>query len=468
MEQEFQDGLIISSGQNIDITEIWQKALNVISSSKNISSVVFDVWIETLEPVEIKGNTFVLATPSISSKKRLMSSEIKKAIVSALNQVHSAVTAVEYVVGSAEEQLKEEEPQKEEGFTEELVCSSFNPKYTFDSFVIGSSNQFVAAAAKAVADNPAGKHNPLFIYGGVGLGKTHLLHAIGNHINETRPELNVVYVTCDKFVNDLIESIYGSKKNASTSLTSAFRSKYRKADVLIVDDIQFITNKNAVQTEFFHTFNDLNEAGKQIILSSDQPPKDLNPLEERLRSRFEWGLIADIGIPDIETKIAILIKKAQMEHYNVSRDVIEYIAGVQSTNIRELEGMLARAVFYSGLLGESIVTLENAREALKNIVVEGQGEIDAGKIVDAVCKFYNVKKEELLARKRTKEVAGARQVAMYLISDMLDMPLASVGNIFGKDHATVIYAKTRVSEDMAKDKKFATQINDIRQMVKGK
>ena len=269
-------------------------------------------------------------------------------------------------------------------------------------------------------------------------------------------------------MNDLIESIYGSKKNASTSLTSAFRSKYRKADVLIVDDIQFITNKNAVQTEFFHTFNDLNEAGKQIILSSDQPPKDLNPLEERLRSRFEWGLIADIGIPDIETKIAILIKKAQMEHYNVSRDVIEYIAGVQSTNIRELEGMLARAVFYSGLLGESIVTLENAREALKNIVVEGQGEIDAGKIVDAVCKFYNVKKEELLARKRTKEVAGARQVAMYLISDMLDMPLASVGNIFGKDHATVIYAKTRVSEDMAKDKKFATQINDIRQMVKGK
>ena len=468
MEQEFQDGLIISSGQNIDITEIWKKALNVISSSKNISSVVFDVWIETLEPVEIKGNTFVLATPSISSKKRLMSSEIKKAIVSAINQVHSAVTAVEYVVGSAEEQLKEEEPQKEEGFTEELVCSSFNPKYTFDSFVIGSSNQFVAAAAKAVADNPAGKHNPLFIYGGVGLGKTHLLHAIGNHINETRPELNVVYVTCDKFVNDLIESIYGSKKNASTSLTSAFRSKYRKADVLIVDDIQFITNKNAVQTEFFHTFNDLNEAGKQIILSSDQPPKDLNPLEERLRSRFEWGLIADIGIPDIETKIAILIKKAQMEHYNVSRDVIEYIAGVQSTNIRELEGMLARAVFYSGLLGESIVTLENAREALKNIVVEGQGEIDAGKIVDAVCKFYNVKKEELLARKRTKEVAGARQVAMYLISDMLDMPLASVGNIFGKDHATVIYAKTRVSEDMAKDKKFATQINDIRQMVKGK
>ena len=237
---------------------------------------------------------------------------------------------------------------------------------------------------------------------------------------------------------------------------------------MIIDDIQFIIGKNAVQTEFFHTFNDLNEAGKQIIISSDRPPKELNPLEERLRSRFEWGLMADIGIPDIETKIAILMKKAQLEHYNVSRDVIEYIAGVPSSNVREIEGMLARAVFYSGLLGEGIVTLENAREALKNIVVEDESKLDAGRIVDAVCKFYNIKKEELLARKRTKEIAQARQVAMYLISEMLDMPHEAVGRIFGKDHSTVTYAKAKVNEDMNANKKFATEINDIRQMVKGK
>jgi len=468
MEEKLNDNLIIASGQNVSVQTVWDNALRQISLSQNISAVVYDVWIATLEPVEIKGNAFVLATPSISSKKRLMSADIKKTITAALNSVQNSITSVEFIVGSAKEELKEEEEKEPELAEEEGITSSFNPKYTFDTFVIGSSNQFVAAAAKAVADNPAGKHNPLFIYGGVGLGKTHLLHAIGNHINETKPNLNVVYVTCDKFVNDLIQSIYDSKKSANATITAAFRSKYRKADVLIVDDIQFITNKNAVQTEFFHTFNELYESGKQIIISSDQPPKELNPLEERLRSRFEWGIIADIGIPDIETKIAILSKKAQLEHYNVSRDVIEYIAGVSSTNIRELEGMLARAVFYSGLLGEGTVTLENAREALKNIVVEGDSELDAGKIIDAVCKFYNIKKDELLARKRTKEIAQARQVAMYLIFDMLDMPLVAIGNIFGKDHATVIYAKTKVTEDMAKDKKFATEVSDIRQMVKGK
>ena len=187
-----------------------------------------------------------------------------------------------------------------------------------------------------------------------------------------------------------------------------------------------------------------------------------------MRSRFEWGLLADIGIPDVETKIAILSKKAQIEHYNVSRDVIEYIAGAQSTNIRELEGMLSRAVFYAGLVGESIVTLETAREALKNLVVQDEAEIDAGHILDCVCKFYNIKKEELLARKRTKEIALARQVSMYLISDMLTMPLAAIGNIFGKDHSTVIYAKSKIQEDMNKNKKFAVEINDIKQMVKGK
>lgn len=468
MEQEFKDDLIIASGSNVDKRLVWDNALRYLSTNNKISQITYDVWIKNLEPIDIKNYTFVLAAPSNSHKNRILTSNLKKEITAAVNQAHSAISAIEIVVGSTEAELQDVTPAIEESKEEEIVSSSFNPKYTFDTFVVGSSNQFVAAAAKAVAENPAGKYNPLFIYGGVGLGKTHLLHAIGNYITENQPKLNVVYVTCEKFVNDLIQSIYDSKKNASADFTAGFRSKYRKADVLIVDDIQFITKKNAVQTEFFHTFNDLNEAGKQIIISSDQPPKDLNPLEERLRSRFEWGLIADIGIPDIETKIAILSKKAQLEHYNVSRDVIEYIASVHSTNIRELEGMLARAVFYSGLKNESIVTLDITREALQSIVIEGESELDAGKIIDAVCKFYNLKKEELLGRKRTKEIAMARQVAMFLISDMLDMPLEATGNIFGKNHATVIYAKSRVNEDMAKNKKFATEISDIRQMIKGK
>lgn len=454
-----QDDLILSSN-NINLTDIWERAMDKISGQ--MTAISFDVWVKVLKPVELKGNTLVLATNSTSCKNVLSQRDYKKIITSCLNEVHSAITSVEFIVESGEQEPEKVEEKHEE--KEELVSSTFNPKYTFDNFVVGSSNQFVAAAAKAVAQNPGGKYNPLFIYGGVGLGKTHLLHAIGNELTETRPELNVVYVTCDRFTNDLIESIRDSKKTS----TSDFRSKYRKADVLIIDDIQFIANKVATQTEFFHTFNDLNEAGKQIVLSSDKPPKEINPLEERLRSRFEWGLLADIGIPDIETKIAIIQKKAQIEHYNVSREVIEYIASAQTTNIRELEGMLARVVFYSGLLGESIVTMETAREALKDIAVHSETELDAGVILDCVCKTYQIKKEDLLARKRTKDIAWARQVAMYLISELISMPLASVGDIFGKDHATVIYAKTKIAEDMKKDKKLATEINDIKQMIKGK
>lgn len=459
MEKE---DFIASTGQNIDILDIWEKAKKLIENK--ITAVSFDVWINTIEPVEMKGNCLILATPSTSSKK-VLKNNYKTIITSCLNEVHSAITSIDFVIGSAEEEL--EEPEKEQPVVQEkqeLTSSSFNPKYTFDSFVVGASNQFVAAASKAVAQNPGGKYNPLFIYGGVGLGKTHLLHAIGNYITENDPSKNVVYVTCDKFTNDLIESIRDSKKTATTD----FRAKYRKADVLIIDDIQFIINRTAVQAEFFNTFNELHEAGKQVIISSDKPPKEINPLEERLRSRFEWGLLADIGIPDIETKIAILGKKAQMEHYNVSKDVIEYIAGAQSTNIRELEGMLARAVFWAGLYGESIVSLDTAREALKDIALQDESEIDAGHIIDGVCKFYNINKDDILARKRTKEIALARQVAMYLISDMLSMPYASIGNIFGKDHATAIYAKNKVTEDMQKNKKFATDVNDIKQMVKGK
>lgn len=483
MEQKFNEDLIVASGKNLDIDEIWANALRILQTSKKISQVAYEVWIENLEPVDVKSNCFVLSAQSVSHKNRISSGEIKKEIISALNQTHSAITTVEFCCKDDIKSLsKEQAPEKtisparektrivkeQEPDNSETVSSAFDPKYTFDNFVIGSSNQFVTAAAKAVAENPAGKYNPLFIYGGVGLGKTHLLHAIGNHITETKPDLKVVYVTCDKFVNELINSIYDSKRNASTTFTGSFRDKYRKADVLIVDDIQCIIGKSAVQTEFFHTFNDLNAEGKQIVISSDRPPKELNPLEERLRSRFEWGLMADIGVPDVETKIAILIKKAQLEHYNVSRDVIEFIAEVPCSNVREIEGMLNRAVFFSQLLGENIVTLDHAREALKNMVIEDESKLDAGRILDSVCKYYNIPKEELLARKRTKEIAMARQVAMYLISDMLEMPLQAVGNIFGKDHATVIYAKTKVTEDMTKDKQFATEINDIRQMAKGK
>lgn len=445
----------------VNLNKIWQEALEEIS--KNVSIVSFDVWIKTLEVTDLKGNTLVLATTSTSGKQTL-TKNYKDVIVASLNKVHPAIVDVEFVVLNS---TNEEEVKKEAPVVKPKVSTNnmtFNPKYTFDTFVVGPSNQFVTAAAKSVAENPGASFNPLFIYGGVGLGKTHLLHAIGNYITETKPRLNVVYVTIEKFMNELIESIQNNKRGANID----FRAKYRNADVLIVDDIQFISNRTGTQEEFFHTFNELHEHGKQIIISSDRPISDINPLEERLRSRLGWGLPADIGYPELETRIAILNKKAYLERYNVSREVINYIAEAVTTNVRTMEGYLTRAVYYAKMLGQSVVTMETAREALKDIAVQSEETIDAGRIIDCVCKFYNLKKEELLARKRTKDIAQARQIAMFLMTELLSMPLDAIGSIFGKDHSTVIYARNKISDDMAENKKLSIEINDMKQMLKGK
>lgn len=445
----------------VNLNKIWQEALEEIS--KNVSIVSFDVWIKTLEVTDLKGNTLVLATTSTSGKQTL-TKNYKDIIVASLNKVYPSIVDVEFVVlnSPVEEEVKKEIPVvKPKTSVNSFV---FNPKYTFDTFVVGPSNQFVTAAAKSVAENPGASFNPLFIYGGVGLGKTHLLHAIGNYITETKPHLNVVYVTIEKFMNELIESIQNNKRGANID----FRAKYRNADVLIVDDIQFISNRTGTQEEFFHTFNELHEHGKQIIISSDRPISDINPLEERLRSRLGWGLPADIGYPELETRIAILNKKAYIERYNVSREVINYIAEAVTTNVRTMEGYLTRAVYYAKMLGQNVVTMETAREALKDIAVQSEESIDAGRIIECVCKFYNLKKEELLARKRTKEIAQARQIAMFLMTELLSMPLDAIGSIFGKDHSTVIYARNKISDDMAVNKKLSIEINDMKQMLKGK
>lgn len=461
------------SSTNIDMDEIWSNILDEIS--KVVSTLSFDVWIRTLELVDIKENVLVVSTPTRSSKNTLIKTH-KKKIIEAANKVYSAITDVEFLVKSEiveEIENNSNEPEK----TQERVYVSesnkgtlkanestfhFNPKYTFDSFIVGGSNRLAAAAATAVSEKPGDTiMNPLFIYGGAGLGKTHLLHAIGNNIREHNPKLNVVYVTTDKFITDFTNSL-------QKHTTDKFRETYSKADVFIIDDIQAIIKKEQTQEQFFNIFNDLYQNGKQIVITSDKQPKELNPLEERLRSRFEWGMLADIGVPDVETRIAILNKKAQMERYNVSREVIEYIADVATSNIREMEGFLSRTVFYSNLLKEDVVTIDSAREALKNIARQDEETIDATKIIDIVCKFYNVKKEDLLARKRTKNIAEARQIAMYLATEYLNIPLEAVGDIFGKNHATVIYAKNKVAEDIKQFKKLEIQINDLRQMIEGK
>ena len=436
---------------------------------KKVSSTSFDVWIKTLDVVDLKGNTLVLATSSNSGKQTLLKN-YKKFIVEGLTKVYPAIFDVEFVVSNqdtSQEEIQEPEKKAVEEKPQKLVSSSFNPKYTFDNFVVGLSNKFATAAAKSVAENPGESFNPLFIYGGVGLGKTHLLHAIGNYITENNPKLNVVYVTTDKFRNELIESIQNSKFGKKGA-TSSFREKYRNVDILMLDDIQYLKGQIQTQEELFHTFNELYENKKQMVFASDRPVAEIKPLEERITTRLAWGMIADIGYPELETRIAILRKKATLERYNVARDVIEYIAENVTTNVREMEGMLTRVVFEAKLRNESVVTMDIARDALKEMVNQNEQSMDASRIIDCVCKFYNLKKDELLGRKRLKEIAQARQVAIYLITELMSLPQEAVGRIFNKDHSTVIYAKNKVAEDIKKDKKLAVEINDMKQMLKGK
>lgn len=330
-----------------------------------------------------------------------------------------------------------------------------NPKYVFETFVIGNSNRFAHAASLAVAEAPAQVYNPFFIYGGVGLGKTHLMHAIGHRILQTYPGIKVVYISSEKFTNELINSIRDGKPES-------FRQKYRNIDVLLVDDIQFLSKKEHTQEEFFHTFNTLHEANKQIIISSDRPPREIQTLEDRLRSRFEWGLITDIQAPDLETRIAILRKKAILENLNVPNDVMVYIASRIDNNIRELEGALIRVMAYASLTNQTI-DMNLATEALKDIFPNGRPkQITMELIQEVVSSYFKIKIEELLAKKRTRNVAYPRQIAMYLCRELTDTSLPRIGEMFGgRDHTTVIHAHDKISRERNEDNKLNTTLKEL-------
>ncbi len=329
--------------------------------------------------------------------------------------------------------------------------SSLNPKYTFDTFVVGNNNRFAHAAALAVAESPADAYNPLFIYGGVGLGKTHLMHAIGHYMLSQKPTLRIKYVTSEVFMNEMVNSL--NKKTQAE-----FREKYRNIDVLMVDDIQFLTGKVGTQEEFFHTFNALHSAGKQIVLSSDKPPKEIAKLEERLRSRFEWGLIADIGKPDLETRVAILQKKAEDELLTVDPAILTMIAERVSSNIRELEGCLTRLVAYSSLTGRKI-DQALAEEALKEIFARSEPRhVTCEDVMESVATYYNVTVSDLKSPRRNREVAVPRQIAMYIAREIVGAPLTMIGDCFGgRDHSTVNHACQKVASDI----KFSPALNNL-------
>ena len=442
-----------------NIKESWENVLDLMVNE--VTTITFDLWVKTLEPLSIKDDCLIILASSETAKKRcteLCAEALKLAIADSFDGVSSfkiiSPEEKETFTPKTENTISTPEVIKKDNF-------KFNPKYTFESFVVGKSNEFVYAASRAVAENPGTRFNPLFIYGGVGLGKTHLMHAIGNYINANNPNANVIYVTCEKFTNDYIDSLRGGREKT----ISSFREKYRNVDVLMVDDIQFISNKTETQEEFFHTFNDLHQNNKQIVIASDRPPKEIATLSDRLISRFTSGLIQDIQSPDFETRVAILKRKALEENYNIEDKVFSYLAEKVNTNIRELEGYLAKVHFYAGIHCKHFATYEDAVEALQDEVTEKEA-INIDDVVEAVCKYYKIDKTDLVGKKKNKEIVEPRQMAIYLVTELTDLPLTSIGAYFGKrDHTTVMHARDKIGAEIKENQRTKNAFVDLKDLI---
>lgn len=440
-----------------NLDSIWNNVLDIIKVE--LTEVSYNTWLKTIIPVNMSDNTIVLAAPN-DFTKGILEGRYLNLIKNSIIEVTKNDYNIEFIIPGEEQSINEGQAVKQD-IQENNQRVQLNPKYSFNTFVIGNSNRFAHAASLAVAEAPAQAYNPLFLYGGVGLGKTHLMHAIGHYILSQNPDAKVVYVTSEKFTNELINSIREYRNEE-------FRNKYRNVDVLLVDDIQFIAGKEGTQEEFFHTFNALHEANKQIIISSDRPPKEIPTLEDRLRSRFEWGLIADIQAPDLETRIAILRKKANMENLEIHDDVMQYIATKIKSNIRELEGALIRVVAYSSLTNKS-VTIELAEEALKDIISSNKPrEITVNLIKEEVSSQFNIKMDDFNSKRRTRAIAYPRQVAMYLTRELTDLSLPKIGDEFGgRDHTTVIHACDKINNDISSNGDFKDKIDYIINKLKG-
>ncbi|CEN80498.1 chromosomal replication initiator protein DnaA [Paraclostridium sordellii] len=443
----------------MDIVSLWEKTLQLIKGE--LSPPSFNAFFKQIKPLQIQSNTLILLVPN-DFTKGILEDRYLNLIESSVNQLSLKKHDIKFVLSEDDVRgLKKNHNIEEDDNKLKKNYPNLNPKYTFDTFVIGNSNRFAHAACVAVAEAPARAYNPLFLYGGVGLGKTHLMHAIGHHIMEQKKDPKVVYVSSEKFTNELINSIKDDRNEE-------FRNKYRNVDVLLIDDIQFIAGKERTQEEFFHTFNSLHEANKQIIISSDRPPKEIPTLEDRLRSRFEMGLITDIQAPDFETRMAILRKKAQMEDIDVPNEVTVYIAKNIKSNIRELEGALTRVVAYSSLTNKTI-SFELASEALKDIISTSKHEeINVNRIKEKVSSVFSLKMEDFNSKKRTRSISYPRQIAMYLSRELTDLSLPKIGEEFGgRDHTTVIHAHDKISKDIENNEDFKEKINKIILDLKG-
>lgn len=438
---------------------LWKTTLPELE--KTVSSISYSTFISPLVPVDIIGSKLVLCVQGKLLRDAVLKESLAEKIRDALKKSTSEIT--DFLVYDAKDKEEYEKIAGEELRDEiENQGTPVNPKFTFDSFVVGPSNEFIYAAAKAVADHPGktDEYNPLFIYGGSGLGKTHILMAIANHIRTHDPKLKVLYATCEQFTNQMVESLSKGKTTPQD-----FRRKYRNVDVLLIDDVQFLAKRQGTQTEFFNTFNELVMQNKQIVLTCDRPPKEIEVLEDRLRTRFEGGLLADIQPPDLETRIAILRKKSEEQKCLVDIKVLTYIAETFEGDIRSLIGKLTKVIFASKL-HERPITIDLVKDALKESAGEKQEELRVDDIINCVCNFYKINKSDLIGKKKNKEFSEPRQICIYLITDMMNLPLVTVGSkIGGRDHATVIYARDKVAEQMKTDSKLATDIKDIQKML---
>ena len=457
-----------------EVKEKWPEIIEHLRVEHELLNVSFNTWIKPLKVYDVIDDTAYILVNKDSSVEY-----IDKKYRLPLMVCIAEITGKEYeiqFVSEDDDKLNEihnasiDNGQKKK--TKSLAeKAGLNPKYTFDTFVVGGNNNFAHAASLAVAESPGEVYNPLFLYGGVGLGKTHLMHSIAHFILDKNPKKKVLYVTSETFTNELIDALRNGKTAGNESAMLNFRDKYRNIDVLLIDDIQFIIGKESTQEEFFHTFNHLHTLGKQIIISSDKPPKDIETLESRLRTRFEWGLIADISSPDYETRMAILHKKIEQDHmekYNIKNDVLDYIAANVKSNIRELEGSLNKLIaLYKLNNNNNPIDIALAAEALKDIISsDNRREVTPELILDIVADHFGITVADLKSKKRDSEIAVPRQICMYLMRTMTDTALKGIGAVLGgKDHSTVKYGVEKIAKDIESDEMMANTINIIKKKI---
>ncbi|HIU74841.1 MAG TPA: chromosomal replication initiator protein DnaA [Candidatus Pelethocola excrementipullorum] len=419
----------------------WIEILNRVKDEHEILDVSFDTWLAPLKVHKVEGDVVTILVPSQQVGLDYVSKKYKLPLKVAIAEITGASYEIELLLP---EDIERQQAKKDATLT--ASDAGLNPRYTYDTFVVGSNNKFAHAASLAVAESPGEIYNPLFLYGGVGLGKTHLMHSIAHFILQNNPSSRILYATSEEFTNELIEAI----RNGNNTAMSKFREKYRNIDVLLIDDVQFIIGKESTQEEFFHTFNTLHGAKKQIILSSDRPPKDMDILEDRIRSRFEWGLLADIQSPDYETRMAILRKKEELDGYDVGDDVIEYIAKNIKSNIRELEGSLNKIIAYANLEKREI-NLALAEQVLKDIISPNEKKIiTPDYIINTVAEHFDLSTSDIVGSKRVSKIVHPRQIAMYLCREMTDVPLIQIGKSIGnRDHTTIMYGIEKIEKELA-------------------